>query len=395
LRGINKQIAALGVVLAIGVGMLAGCSGARKTESTPAPAQGGAPAQVTGKPITVGAVFILTGGNAGYGLAQRAGIELARDEINKAGGINGRPIEIVQEDSQGKTEEAVNAVRKLVDKDEVTAIIGPTLSGEMLSAGKVAQEAGVPTLGVSTTGNGITDIGKYIFRNSLPEANVLPFTLKAAKETFGVKKVSLVWAANDQISVTGYQIFKQELAKNGIEIAAEASFNIGDREFGAQVTKVLAPKPDALVVSSLYQEGSLFLVQARKAGFTGPVVGNNGFNSPKVVEVAQSAADGLIVGSPWFSGRDDAKVKAFVAAYTAKTGSAPDQFAAQAYDGMYLIAQALKAGGDNRDKVRDALAGIKNYQGVTGNFAFDENRNPVMTPFILTIKAGQYVELKK
>jgi branched-chain amino acid transport system substrate-binding protein len=394
MQGINKRIGALAVVMAIGVSALAGCGGAKPAESTPA-AAGGASSQASGKPIKVGAVFILTGGNAGYGLAQKAGIELARDEINKAGGINGRPIQIVQEDSQGKTEEAVNAVRKLVDKDEVTAIIGPTLSGEMQSAGKVANEAGVPILGISTTANGITDIGKYVFRNSVPEANVLPFTLKAAQDKFGLKKVSLVWAANDQISVTAYQIFKQELTKAGIEIAAEASFNVGDREFGAQVTKVLAPKPDALVMAALYQEGALFMVQARKAGFTGPIVGNNGFNSPKVVEVAQSAADGLIVGSPWFAGREDAKVKQFVTDFTAKAGSAPDQFAAQAYDGMYLIAQALKAGGDNRDKVRDALAGIKNFEGVTGSFAFDEKRNPVMTPVILTIQNGKYVEMKK
>ncbi|HWI53450.1 MAG TPA: ABC transporter substrate-binding protein [Symbiobacteriaceae bacterium] len=385
MRGIGKRAAVFGLVALLSVGLLAACGGTKKTEQ---------PAAET-KPLKIGAVFILSGGNAGYGLAQKPGVELAVAEINKAGGIGGRQIQVTFEDSQGKTEEAVNAVRKLIDKDEVLAIIGPTLSGEMSSAGKVAQEAAVPILGVSTTANGITDIGKYVFRNSLPEAGVLPYTVKAAKEKYSLKKVAVLWAANDQFSVSGYNTFKDELKKQSIEVAVEASFNTGDQEFGAQITKVLAAKPDALVVSSLYQEAALFMVQARKAGYTGPIIGGNGFNSPKLAEIAKESAEGSIVGSPWYGGRDDAKVKAFVAAYTAKTGKAPDQFAAQAYDGMMLIAEAIRRGGANRDKIRDALAGIKNYQGVTGQFAFDANRNPVMTPFILEIKGGQYVELKK
>jgi branched-chain amino acid transport system substrate-binding protein len=378
-KGLGTRVAAFGVALAMTVGLLAGCGGSA----------------AGGKPLKVGAVFILSGNNAGYGLAQRPGVELAVEEINKAGGINGRQIEVTFEDSQGKTEEAVNAVRKLIDKDEVLAIIGPTLSGEMSSAGKVAQEAGVPILGVSTTAQGITDIGNFVFRNSLPEAGVLPHTVGAAKAKYNLKKVAVLWAANDQFSVSGYNTFKEELKKQSIEITTEASFNTGDREFGPQITKVLATKPDALVVSSLYQEAALFMVQARQAGYKGPIIGGNGFNSPKLAEVAKDAAEGSIVGSPWFAGRDDAKVKAFVKAYTEKTGKAPDQFAAQAYDGMKLIAEALKKGGENRDKIREALAGIKNYEGVTGKFAFDEKRNPVMTPFVLEIKGGQYVELKK
>jgi branched-chain amino acid transport system substrate-binding protein len=393
-----KRLAAAGLTVALAAGLVVGCGGSGATggSSTPASSSnssGGTEAK--GKPIKIGAVFILSGNNAGYGIAQRAGVELAVDAVNKAGGINGRPIQVTFEDSQGKTEEAVKAVQKLIGKDEVTAIIGPTLSGEMSSAGKVAQENSVPILGVSTTAQGITDIGNFVFRNSLPEAQVLPHTVAKAKEKYGLKKVGLLWAANDQFSVSGYNTFKTELQKSSIEIAAEASFNTGDREFGAQITKVLAANPDALVISSLYQEAALFMVQARKAGFKGPFIGGNGFNSPKLIEVAQDAAEGAVVGSPWYGGRDDAQVKQFVADYKAKVGSEPDQFAAQAYDGLMLIAQALKKGGDDRTKVRDALAAIKDYVGITGKFAFDDQRNPVMDPFILEVKGGKYVELKK
>ncbi|HYG58546.1 MAG TPA: ABC transporter substrate-binding protein, partial [Symbiobacteriaceae bacterium] len=361
---VGKRLLVTGVALALVTGLLAGCGGQRKTDSG-APSEKPAGTEAKGTPIKIGAVFILSGGNAGYGIAQRAGVELARDAVNKAGGVNGRPLEVIFEDSQGKTEEAVKAVQKLINKDEVITIIGPTLSGEMSSAGKVAQENGVPILGVSTTAQGITDIGKYVFRNSLPEASVLPHTVTRAQAKFGLKKVALLWAANDQFSVSGYNTFKQELQKNKIDIAVEASFNTGDREFGAQITKVLAANPDALVISSLYQEAALFMVQARKAGFKGPFIGGNGFNSPKLIEVAQDSAEGAVVGSPWYAGRDDARVRQFVADYKAKVGSDPDQFAAQAYDGFMLIVEALKKGGVNRDKVRDALAAVKDYEGVT------------------------------
>lgn len=388
-----KRITAFALALTLSASLLFGCGGTKQETS---PASSSPPKAEEKKPVTVGAVLILTGANSGYGIAQRAGVEIAVDEINKAGGIGGAKLEVIFEDSQGNKDQAINAVRKLIDKDNVTAIIGPTLSTEMFAAGPVANEAGVPILGISTTAKGITDVGKYVFRNSLPEAGVLPYTIKRAVDKYKIKKVGITWAANDDFSKSGYETFKEELKKNNVEIAVEASHNLKDSQFDAQITKLLAAGPDAIVISSLYQEAALFMVQARKAGFKGPFVGGNGFNSPALIEVAKDSAEGAIVGSPWFGGRDDAKVKKFVEAYKAKmSGKAPDQFAAQAYDGAMLVAEALKqAGGTNRDKVRDALAGIKGYEGVTGKFSFDANRNPDMAPFVLEVKGGQYTELK-
>ncbi|HEY3365128.1 MAG TPA: ABC transporter substrate-binding protein [Symbiobacteriaceae bacterium] len=388
----RPRFAALALLLTVLTGLLIGCGGSAKETAKPAAE---APKAEAKKPIKVGAVFILSGGNSGYGIAQRAGVELARDEINKAGGINGAQLEVIFEDSQGNKDLAINAFRKLIDKDEVTALIGPTLSTEMFGAGPVAQQSAIPALGISNTVNGITDIGNYIFRNSLPEAAILPYTVKQAIAKYSLKKVAVMWASNDDFSNGGYTIFKQELAKNNIAITTEASFNVKDTEFGAQLTKVLATNPDGIVLSALYQEAALVMVQARKMGYKGPFIGGNGFNSPALLEVAKEAADGAIVGSPWFPGRDDPKAKKFVADFTAKTGKAPDQFAAQAFDGMYLMATAIKnANSTNRDKVRDALAAIKNLEGVTGKFSFDANRNPDMAPTILIIKGGAYTELK-
>lgn len=394
--------------------ILAGCGGAGggSTQSgnqtgsqnssqggTQAPAQTPAePAKETPTeskdPIKVGAVFILSGASSGYGISQRAGVELAVADVNAAGGINGRPLEVIFEDSQGSNDEAITAVRKVIDRDEVAAVIGPTLSSEMFAAGPVANESGVPILGVSTTVPGITDIGEYVFRNALPEAKVIPHTVARSIEAFGVKRAALLYATDDDVSKSGAGIFKAELEKNGIEIVEEATFSVKDTDFGAQITKVMAANPDAFYISTLYNSAALLMVQARQAGYTGHFVGGNGFNSPALIEVGKDAVEGAVVGSPWFVGRNDPKVQKFVADHTARMGKGPDQFAAQAYDGMMLIAEALKkAGSTDHDAVRDALATIRDYDGVTGKFSFDENRDPVMTPFILHIKDGKYAEL--
>lgn len=406
-----RRFRSVGGLLLVSALLLAACGGAKTAGGAvggPTDAAGGGtqsePAQVgaggtsgggaTGEPIKVGAVFILSGASSGYGISQRAGVELAMADINAAGGINGRPVEVIFEDSQGSGDQAITAVRKLIDRDEVVAIIGPTLSTEMFSAGPVANDSGVPILGVSTTVPGITDIGEYVFRNSLPEAKVIPHTVARSVERFGIKRAAVLYANDDDVSRSGAEIFKAELQKNGVEIVDEATFSVKDTEFGPQITKVMASHPDAFFISTLYNSAALLMVQARQAGYTGHFIGGNGFNSPALIEVGRDAVEGAVVGSPWFVGRNDPRVQKFVSDHTAKMGKGPDQFAAQAYDGMMLIAEALKAAGStDRDAVRNALAAIRDYEGVTGKFSFDENRDPVMTPNILQIRDGKYVEL--
>lgn len=403
-----KRLSSKVALLLVSAMILAACgsgapggSSAGGTADAPGTSQGGAPAAGGGSgggqaqdPIKVGAIFILSGPSSGYGISQRTGVELAVADINAAGGINGREVQVIFEDSQGSGDEAINAVRKLIDRDEVVAVIGPTLSTEMFSAGPVANDSGVPILGVSTTVPGITDIGEYVFRNSLPEAKVIPHTVARSVEKFGIKRAAVLYANDDDVSKAGAEIFKAELQKNGVEIVEEATFSVQDTEFGPQITKVLAADPDAFFISTLYNSAALLMVQARQAGFTGHFIGGNGFNSPALIEVGKDAVEGAVVGSPWFAERNDPKVQKFVSDHIAKMGKGPDQFAAQSYDGMMLIAEALRAAGStDRDAVRDALAAIRDYEGVTGVFSFDENRDPVMTPFILQIKDGKYVEL--
>ncbi|SMD12298.1 ABC transporter substrate-binding protein [Sporomusa malonica] len=363
---------------------MAGCGG----NQSAAPASSAA-----GSAAKIGVVSYLTGGGAAYGEAIKQGLELARDEINAKGKVK---IELLFEDSKGDKNEAINATNKLIHKDNVVGIIGPTLSGEMFAVGPIASQAGVPIMGTSTTAEGITDIGDYVFRNALPESLAIPHAVKKAKEKLGLKKVAVMYSNNNDWAVSGFKTFEQAIKDNGMETITVETFADKDTDFSAQLTKIAALKPDAIMVAGLYQEAALILKKAREIGITVPIVGNNGFNSPQLIKSGGNAAEGVVVASPWYPGKDDEKVKKFVAAYKAKYGKEPDQFAAQSYDALYIMAEALEKAGTTTDrkKLRDSLANVKDFPGVTGKFAFDAKRNPAMDVTILVVKGGQFTELK-
>ncbi|HWR07564.1 ABC transporter substrate-binding protein [Sporomusa sp.] len=373
--------AALAMVFAVS---MAGCGG--NQSSAPANSE-------TGGAAKIGVVSYLTGGGAAYGEAIKQGLELARDEINAKGKVK---IELVFEDSKGDKNEAINATNKLIHKDNVVGIIGPTLSGEMFAVGPIASQSGVPIMGTSTTAEGITDIGDYVFRNALPESLAIPHAVKKAKEKLGFKKVAVMYSNNNDWAVSGFKTFEQAIKDNGMETVTVETFADKDTDFSAQLTKIAALKPDAIMVAGLYQEAALILKKAREIGITVPIVGNNGFNSPQLIKSGGTAAEGVVVASPWYPGKDDEKVKKFVAAYKAKYSKEPDQFAAQAYDALYIMADALEKSGTTTDrkKFRDSLANVKDFPGVTGKFAFDAKRNPAMDVTILVVKDGQFTELK-
>jgi branched-chain amino acid transport system substrate-binding protein len=363
---------------------MAGCGG--NQSSAPANSE-------TGGAAKIGVVSYLTGGGAAYGEAIKQGLELARDEINAKGKVK---IELVFEDSKGDKNEAINATNKLIHKDNVIGIIGPTLSGEMFAVGPIASQSGVPIMGTSTTAEGITDIGDYVFRNALPESLAIPHAVKKAKEKLGFKKVAVMYSNNNDWAVSGFKTFEQAIKDNGMETVTVETFADKDTDFSAQLTKIAALKPDAIMVAGLYQEAALILKKAREIGITVPIVGNNGFNSPQLIKSGGTAAEGVVVASPWYPGKDDEKVKKFVAAYKTKYSKEPDQFAAQAYDALYIMADALEKSGTTTDrkKFRDSLANVKDFPGVTGKFAFDAKRNPAMDVTILVVKDGQFTELK-
>jgi branched-chain amino acid transport system substrate-binding protein len=355
--------------------------------------------------IKIGVAEALSGGAAQYGAAIRNGFQLAADEINAAGGVNGNKLQLVIEDEQGKKEEAINVFKKLIFQDNVLMVFGPTLSNSAQAADPIAQAAKTVAFGTSNTADGITSIGDYVFRNSVTEADVLPETIKMAVKKAGVKKVAVMYGNDDVFTKSGYDNFKKALQDLKIPVTTTETFAKGDVDFKAQLTKIKAGNPDAIVLSALLAEGAPIMVQARQLGLNVPIIGGNGMNSVKVFDLANEKADGLYVGSPWSSSNTTPENTKFVKAYNDKFKIAPDQFAAQAYDALYIASQALKQvklTGNlpaDRTAVRNALPSVK-WTGATGAFQFrratDKAGKPAgydaqQTPIVSVSKAGKFV----
>lgn len=339
-------------------------------------------------PITIGAIEILTGPNNKYGIAIKNGFDLALEEVNKAGGVLGAPLAIAYEDSAGNKDQALNAARQLIGARKVPLILGPTLSNEMFAVGPIAVERKIPIVGTSTTANGITAIGPYVFRTSLPEADVIPVTLRTAKEKLGVKRVAVMYGHDDAFTKSAYDVMKAAIEKLGLETVATETFGSKDTDFSAQLTKIKALNPDAIVVSALVEAGAGILLAKKQLGIPDSVrvIGGNGLNSPQVPQVAGPAANGTLVGSPWFIDKQDEANKSFVARYQAKYNMAPDQFAAQAYDTLFIVAKAITAAGEaNPQKIRDALGKVT-HNGVMGPFSFTPDRDPADTSGVVVIE---------
>lgn len=361
--------------------MLAACGG-QDTKSGKKGQEGGT---INAK---IGVISFLTGPGAAYGEAITNGFKLAQKEINKEGKVN---IELVIEDSAGKQEQALSSAQKLMSDDEIVALLGPTLSTEMNVVGPEADLNGIPIMGTSTTVKGIPQIGEYVFRNSIPEELAIPAAMDKAVKKYGVKKVALLYGNDDVLTKAGYDVMKEDAEKRGLKVVTTQTFQKGQSDYNAQLTKIKSLNPDLILCSALYNEGAVIMDQARKLGIKAPFVGGNGFNSPEVIKIAGDAAEGLVVATPWFAGKQDPKVQEFIKNYKAEYGKEPDQFAAQAYDALYIYAEALKNAGEaDRDALRDALAEIKGFQGVLGDFSFDKDGDVKMDPTVITIKDGKF-----
>ena len=355
--------------------------------------------------IKIGIAEALTGNASQYGVAIRKGFELAAGEITSSGGINGQRLELAIEDEQGKKEEAINVFKKLIFQDKVLMLFGPTLSNSAQASDPVAQAAKVVVFGTSNTADGITSIGNYVFRNSVTEADILPVTLKVAAQKTGLKKVAVLYGNDDIFTKSGYDNFKRALQDLKIAVTTTETFAKGDVDFKPQLTKIKGTKPDAIVLSALVAEGAPIMVQARQLGIALPFVGGNGMNSPRVFELARDHSDNLWVGSPWSVESPAAENKRFIAAYQKAYGALPDQFAAQAYDAMYIAVLAMKkikltANLDtDRKSLRDALPAVQ-WNGATGAFKFRQvtgrdgkpaGYDAVQTAIVMVTKSNQYV----
>lgn len=338
--------------------------------------------------VKVGAVLSLTEAASFAGGYQREGIEMAFEELNAAGGVQ---YELIVEDDKTSVEDAVVAFEKVINRDKVSVIVGPTLSNMAFTAFPDANAAGVPALGVSTTAEGIPDLGDYIFRDSLPEEVALAASIPAAKESLGITKVAVLYDSADEFTASAYNTITDVLADEGVEVVVDESFETTDTDFSSQLSKVKDADVDALILSALPGATVPLVKQARELGIEAPIVGGNAFNSPVLVEALGDAGEGLIVGGAWSAAAETTGNAEFIANYTERYDRAPDQFAAQAYTAAYLIDQAVRADCDgNREAIKDNLGQILEYDSILGTISLDESGEVTQEPFVQIIENGEF-----
>ena len=342
------------------------------------------------EPVPVGAALSLTGAAASYGQSQKKGLEVALDDLAKKEGVT---YDLAIEDDATDPKQGIAVFEQFISRNPVSIILGPTLSNAAKTTDPIAQEESVPVLGISNTAAGITEIGDYVFRNSLPETAVIPQTIAKAKESLGLQKVVVLYSNDDAFTESGFKAFESALEDEGLETVETLTFSKADTDFRALLTEAKAAQPDALVVSGLIEAAIPLVTQARELGIEVPIIGGNGFNSPQLMADAGKAAEGVIVGAAWNSASEGEENAAFLEAFKAKHDGNPDQFAAQAYTGMILVDAAVRAGcSAERDAIQANLGSLKDIPTPLGTFSFDE-REPQHPAVVQIVEGGAFTVL--
>jgi branched-chain amino acid transport system substrate-binding protein len=347
--------------------------------------------------IKVGEFACLTGKDATFGQSQHKGILLALEELNAAGGVLGRKIEVISEDNQSKSGESATVAKKLLSRDKVIAILGEVTSGRTLEVAPLAQSAKIPLIASGATNPAVTQKGDYVFRVCFIDDFQGTVMAKFALTDLKAKKVATLTSVSSAYSVGLAKFFKETFTANGGIIVSEKNFSEGDKDFRAQLTAVKAAGADAVFVPSYYTEAALIARQARDLGINVPFFGGDGWVADQLLEIGGEALNGCYYSTHFSPENQDPVVQAFVKKFKARWGANenPDAFAALGYDAAYVLVDAIKrAGSTDGPKLRDALAATKNFTGVTGVTNIDANRDASKPAAIIAIKKGKLEFLK-
>ena len=352
---------------------------------------GGATAGGSG-PILVGYYGDLTGNTSSFGVSTRNGVEMAADEINKAGGIDGRQIQIIVEDDQGEPNKAATVVSKLVNQDKVQAILGEVASSNSLAAAPKAQEAKVPMISPSSTNPAVTQVGDYIFRVCFIDPFQGEVMAKFAANNLKAKRAAILYDFNSDYSRGLHQFFTRSFKSLGGEIVSEQSYTQRDRDFSGQLTAIRSANPDVIYVPGYYGEVGVIANQTKQLGIKAPLLGGDGWDSPRLWELGGASLNGNYISNHYSVDDPSPAIKKFVADYKARFNILPDALAALGYDSMKVLADAIKrAGGTENVKLRDAIAQTKNFPGVTGLISIDNDRNAVKPAVVLKLQDSKFV----
>jgi len=352
------------------------------------------------EPIKLGAVMRLSIG-ADDGIPCRRGVEMAVDEVNKAGGINGRQVQLIVEDEKDSPASAVNAVQKLINVDKVVAIIGPMTSGDTMAAGKIADEAKVIMISPTATTPKLSGYGANICRGCSRIDKQAEVLTDYVAKNWKPKTVGIFFS-NEPYGKGCADLFTKFFEKHGIKVVATESFMRGSRDFKAQLTKIKATNPDFLFIPGYTPETAPAAAQARQLGMQQKILGVYGDMNPAYIKLAGPAAEGHVIGGEYDENYDTPKNKAFVKNYNELVKKNNDpyniMFAALAYDATSVILDAMKKNGPTSEGIRKYVGEVKDFDGVTGKLSFDKDhdvqRAGTAGIYVLEVKNGKYVTVK-
>lgn len=351
-------------------------------------------------PIKIGFAGPMSGDAAAYGEIIRNGIMMKVDEINEAGGINGRMVELVVGDELCDPKEAATIAQKFASDAEIVAVIGHVCSSATLAAIPYYKDAGLPAVSPTATNVDVCKKSDYMFRDVYRDDFQGEFLAKYAKEVLGLKTVGIFHENNDY-AIGLMEAFKKGAEDVGLEVVGVESYVKDTVDFTPQLTKFKHLAPDGIFIAGYYQQGGLILNQAKKLGLTTQFMGADGLNNAKLIEIAgEEASEGFLASSPFVYEAAGGEALEFKKNFEKKyDGMTPDWMSANGYDAMGIIAKAIEECGADRAKIRDCLAGMdsekKGYKGITGVTFFDENGDCLKPAYVTVIKGGEFVAAEK
>jgi len=333
----------------------------------------------------------LTGQNAQYGAQWKKGFDLALEEVNQKG-VKGRPLQYVFEDSQADPRQSVAIAQKFVSDPKIVVEVGDFSSTASMAASSIYQRAGLVQFGFTNSHPNFTKGGDYMWSNSVSQADEQPRLAKYAAD-LGFKRVAVLFLNTDW-GRSSQAIFTESAKNLGVEVVASEGYQPDEKDFRSTLVRVRDAKPDAIILISYYADGALITRQTRSVGLTQSIVASGSIYSPKFIELAGDAGNGVFTESNFFPNDPRPEVQSFVTKFKAKYNEEPDDFNAVAYDTIILLADVIDKYGDDRTAIRDGLAQKKNVPSVIyGKASFDTQTRRVAgaRAVYLVVKNGQFV----
>jgi branched-chain amino acid transport system substrate-binding protein len=393
----KKMIRTAPVTALLALAIVSGFACTKKSDQAAAPATGGSEQQATqtaapgGEVIRWGEVGSMTGSEATFGHSTHNGILLALKQINDAGGVKGKKVEVVNLDDQGKPEEAATAVTRLITQNGVQAILGEVASSRSIAMAPIAQKYKIPMVTPSSTNPKVTELGDYIFRVCFIDPFQGSVMAKFAADNLKIKKVAILRDVKSDYSVGLANFFTDTFKKGGGTIVVDTSYSGGDMDFKSQLTSIKAKNPEAIYVPGYYTEVGLIGRQARELGIKVPLMGGDGWDSSKLTEIGGTSLDGSYFSNHYSDENQAPEVQEFIKNYKAAYGETPDALAAMGYDAARVLAAAMnKAATLSPVDVRQELAQTKEFPGVTGKITINDQRNAVKPAVVLKVEGGKF-----